>query len=192
MQTTLKAHTHTNPFCDKPMAMFLFSKKSSTAVKHPSPSPADLPMKVPVVEGIRVATTLLQPLPPQQLEVKVPNCTNAGQSFSCLAPDGQMLTLKCPRPYPPGGRFTFLWLPGAQPLEVQVPERTNAGQSFSCVAPDGHTLTLKCPKPFPRKGRFVVNWVPGSNVVMPIVEPPQPKEDWQRYAAGAAFVCLNL
>ena len=155
--------------------MFLF-KKSATVVKHPSPSPADLPMKVPVVEGIPVPTPLQQPRQPQQLEVQVPRGTNAGQSFSFVAPDGHMLMLWCPRPYPRKGRFTFWWHPGTQSLEVQVPARTNAGQSFRCVAPDGHMLTLKCPTPFPPKGRFVVAWVAGSNAVTgSTVQPALPK-----------------
>ena len=131
----------------------------------------DLPM-LPVAQpqNLQVAqrAPAATPQPPRELAVQVPRGTNAGDLFNFSTPDGGTVVLKCPQPYPPQGKFKFMWTPGmgggsdkgaaaysTQPIQVTVPRGVNAGGKFNFQLPDGRMVEVNVPSPFPPQGKFM-------------------------------------
>ena len=80
----------------------------------------------------------------------------AGMKFDYTCPDGEVVQLTCPTPFPDKGRFKWRWQgPGAPPpRDVKVPEGINAGETFVVLLDDGRKIPVTCPTPRPPKGVF--------------------------------------
>lgn len=94
---------------------------------------------------------------PIDLVIHVPPKVAAGQKFDYTCPDGEVVHLTCPRPYPKEGNFRWRWNgPGAPaPRDVKVPHGVKAGDTFVItLKEDGRKIPVTCPTPLPPTGEF--------------------------------------